>query len=266
MLPRSMALWQCSIYVAGKGWPGSDRTTADCRALGWQGGHTPLLSTDLRGGRRGEEPAPALPWQGPDPPHLDVDVEIEEVVARAEEGAVHRDSLARVAGDGDPDQVVATDNAVGRVELDPAGGRQVDLRPGVGGAGTLDVRALAVQRRVVEVAGGEAGTEAQATRRLHEQERQVAAGAAAPREGLGRRPGAVLVPGLVGELAPDGPRHRGQEVERPHARVRELAGPGRDGPVLVGVVALAAGAEVDQVVGAVVERVGLGREVDQVVR
>src|ERR1700757_4650224 len=40
-----------------------------------------------------------------------------------------RNSLSWVSSDGDSDQVVAADDAVGRIELDPAGARQINLAP-----------------------------------------------------------------------------------------------------------------------------------------
>ena len=65
---------------------------------------------------------------------LDLDRHASEVAGRAVVAAARAASPAGGAGDGDADQVAVADDAVGRVELDPAGAGQVDLRPGVGRA------------------------------------------------------------------------------------------------------------------------------------
>ena len=49
-------------------------------------------------------------------------------------GAVQGDGLARIARDRDANEVAVADDAVGRIELDPAGARQIDLHPGMGRA------------------------------------------------------------------------------------------------------------------------------------
>src|SRR6266850_4311342 len=56
---------------------------------------------------------------------LDLDGHAERVGGKAGPGAGDRDRLTGVAGDGDPDQIVIADDAVGRIELDPARTRQV---------------------------------------------------------------------------------------------------------------------------------------------
>ena len=44
---------------------------------------------------------------------------------------MQRHRLARVARHRDTDEVAGADNAVGGIELDPAGARQIDLNPGM---------------------------------------------------------------------------------------------------------------------------------------
>src|SRR6266404_4230367 len=64
--------------------------------------------------------------------NLDLDGHAERVGGKTGPGAGDRDRLTGVPGDRDPDQTVIADDAVGRVELGPAGARQVDLQPGMG--------------------------------------------------------------------------------------------------------------------------------------
>jgi hypothetical protein len=42
--------------------------------------------------------------------------------------------LAWIPRDSDADQVAVSNNAIGRIELYPAGARQIDLAPSMGGA------------------------------------------------------------------------------------------------------------------------------------
>src|SRR5450759_3842838 len=65
---------------------------------------------------------------------VDADLHADEGVGGTEIGAVQRDRLAWIARHRHPDEVAGADDAVGGIELDPAGARQVDLHPGVGRA------------------------------------------------------------------------------------------------------------------------------------
>ena len=86
---------------------------------------------------------------------------------------------------------LAAEQAGGRVHADPAGARQIDLGPGVQ-VGEILVRALRPFERIDvglqldEIAGDEAGGEAEPAQDLHEQPRRVAAGAGAQRQRLVR--------------------------------------------------------------------------------
>ena len=66
----------------------------------------------------------------------DVDVNLHAGigVGRSEVSAVQRDRLARIARHRHADEISRSDDAVGRIELDPAGARQIDLYPGMGEA------------------------------------------------------------------------------------------------------------------------------------
>src|SRR5262249_31689343 len=63
---------------------------------------------------------------------LDLDRHAEMIGRKTGPRARHRHRLARITRDSDADQVVIADDAVGRIELDPAGARQVNLEPGMG--------------------------------------------------------------------------------------------------------------------------------------
>src|SRR4030088_1544970 len=64
----------------------------------------------------------------------DADVHAHICIGRTEIGAVQRDGLTRIARHRHPNEVAGADDAVGGIELDPAGARQIDLYPGVGRA------------------------------------------------------------------------------------------------------------------------------------
>jgi len=61
---------------------------------------------------------------------------------------VQRNGLARIARHRNPHQVAGADDAVGGIELDPAGARQIDLDPGMGrAAADIALRAVAGMNR-----------------------------------------------------------------------------------------------------------------------
>src|SRR3978361_1998027 len=64
--------------------------------------------------------------------HVDAHVHADKGVGRTEIGAVQRDSLTRIARHRNTHQVAGADDAVGGIELDPAGARQKDLDPSMG--------------------------------------------------------------------------------------------------------------------------------------
>ena len=57
--------------------------------------------------------------------------------------AGERHGLRRIARDRNPDQVAIADDAVGRIEFDPARARQIDLAPCVGCTAADMLRAVA---------------------------------------------------------------------------------------------------------------------------
>src|SRR4051794_23567780 len=75
--------------------------------------------------------------------HIHLHLHPELVVGAAGIGAGERHRLAGIARDRDADEIAVADDAVGGIELHPAGARQIDLAPGVGRAAADIVRALA---------------------------------------------------------------------------------------------------------------------------
>src|ERR1700676_625444 len=76
--------------------------------------------------------------------NIDADLHADEGDGRTEIGAVQRDRLARIARHRHAHEVAGADDAVGGIELDPAGARQIDLDPGMGrAAADKTVRAIA---------------------------------------------------------------------------------------------------------------------------
>src|ERR1700738_5552695 len=65
---------------------------------------------------------------------VDADLHADIRIGRTEIGAVQRDGLTRIARHRHPNEILGADDAVGGIELDPAGTRQVGLNPGVGRA------------------------------------------------------------------------------------------------------------------------------------
>src|SRR5262245_3123207 len=96
---------------------------------------------------------------------LDLDGHAERIGRKPGPGAGDRHRLTRVAGDRDADQAVVADDAVGRIELDPAGTRQVNLEPGVGRI-AADTRAASALGDM-EVAADKPGGEGERAHRLH---------------------------------------------------------------------------------------------------
>src|SRR5215469_11340879 len=99
-------------------------------------------------GSRGGFRRPSCAAGGSD---YDLDRHAEMVGGKAGPGAGDRHSLARVPGDRHADQIVIADDAVGWIEFDPAGPRQINLDPGMGGA-AADLLAAPVFG-TIEIAG-----------------------------------------------------------------------------------------------------------------
>ena len=118
------------------------------------------------------------------------DLHVEGEVDLGEAGdAGDRGGVAVVGGGGERDVALAGEEAGGGVEADPAGAGQVDLGPGVQVGEVVVGAGRAVERDEVgleldQVAGDEAGGEAEVAQGLDEEPGGVAAGAGAALEGL----------------------------------------------------------------------------------
>ncbi len=120
---------------------------------------------------------------------------------------------------GQRDVALAAEQARGRVEPDPAGPRQVDLRPGVQ-VGEVRLGALrpldrgGVGHELDQVAGGEACREAEAAQDLHHQPGRVAAGPGLQGQGLCGALHARLHAHAVGDRVRNRPVQRHEEQHR----------------------------------------------------
>src|SRR5262249_15316506 len=105
--------------------------------------------------------------------HADINLHALEGRCSADEGPGYRHRLRRIAGGCDTNEVVGGYKAVGRIELDPPGARQIDFRPGMGSAAAG--LCAAIVRCIVEITGDEAGAEAEAAHRLDQKKREIPA-------------------------------------------------------------------------------------------
>src|SRR6266481_2414020 len=153
---------------------------------------------------------------------IDVHLHADEGVGRPEIGAMQRDRLARIAGDCDANEVAGTDDAVGRIELDPTVARQIDLHPGMGRA-AADMAIAIVGHE--QIAGDEARGDAETPQCLDHEQRIVAAGAGSGLQRIERMLCALLVALAVNEGIADAMGHAAENFERRGRRVRieELA-------------------------------------------
>ena len=156
---------------------------------------------------------------------VDADLHADEGVGRAEIGAVQRDRLARIARHRHTDEVAGADDAVGRIELDPARARQIDLHPGMRrAAADIAMRAVAGNE---EIAGDETRGDAEPPQRLDHEQRIVAAGAGPGLQRIERMLGALLVALAIGEGFADAMGHAAENVEgrRRPVGVEEIPAP-----------------------------------------
>src|SRR6202790_1777373 len=129
--------------------------------------------------------------------NIDADLHADEGDGRTEIGAGQRDRLARIARARHAYEVAGADDAVGGIELDPAGARQIDLDPGVGRT-AADMTMGAVGRDG-DVSRYEARGDAEPPQRLDHEQRVVAAGTGFGLQRIERVLGALLMPLPIGE-------------------------------------------------------------------
>src|SRR5262249_39215958 len=143
--------------------------------------------------------------------NLDIDLHLAEGVGHAEIDPMQRDRLTRIARHRDADQVAAADDAVGRIELDPARARQVDLHPGVSRSAPAMSREAIVRR--AQVTRDKPRSNAEPPQRLDHQERVVTTGAGARLQRVERMLRALLMTLAIGEVLTDAMSHRREDVE-----------------------------------------------------
>ena len=64
--------------------------------------------------------------------HTHHDGHLEEIIGGPKIRPRKRNGLARIARHGHTNEIAISDNGIGRIQLHPAGARQVDLAPSVG--------------------------------------------------------------------------------------------------------------------------------------
>ena len=106
--------------------------------------------------------------------YVDRDLHAQFIAGSAEKGAGQGRRLRGIARDRDADEILAADQPVGGVELDPARAGQEDLTPGVRRP-AAQANGLVVVLRDVDIAGDETGGDAKRARSLDHQDREVAA-------------------------------------------------------------------------------------------
>src|ERR1700747_1383600 len=141
--------------------------------------------------------------------HLPLYGHTERIRRKAGPGAGDRHRLPRIAGHGYTDQIVVADNAVRGVELDPAGSRQVNAQPSMGGA-AADPPALVD----IKIAGYEMRGEPERAHGFHHQHGEIAAAAAAQPQGPDRVLDAAFLAPDICQVLPDCMGHRGEQFRR----------------------------------------------------
>src|ERR1700730_4744252 len=129
----------------------------------------------------------------------------------SDEAAPERQGLPGVPSHRDANEIAVADDAVGRIEIDPSGTRQVDLQPGMGRATAKRVRRLDIRHE--DIAADEARGEAKRPNSLDHEQGEVATGAAAAPQGFARRLHAWFGAAPIGELLADADRHRTQQAD-----------------------------------------------------
>ena len=165
--------------------------------------------------------------------------------------------MRRLARDAHADQVVTADDAVGGVELPPAGTRQIHLHPGMGGAAAQTYGPRAAHE---QIAGDETRGEPQAAYRLHHQQGEITARSAAQPQRRERLLDAHLFAPDIGEIGADGPGDARQQVCGANLRrtADERRRPAGQFALRVGVVPLDRALQIRHVLLIVGERIKLG--------
>jgi hypothetical protein len=173
------------------------------------------------------------------------------------EGAVERDRVVRIGHDCNGDKASFADATTRGVEIDPAGARQIDLRPGMGRPASGAARGLGrIVERDREIAGRKSRGETERTRPLDHQHGKIAAAAVSKPERLYRLLDSLGFPPSVEEAMVDASGEPGEKLEsadRP-TRGQELMSPAANLVFPIGLTAFDAVSEVGHLVSAVVDR------------
>src|SRR5467141_3056686 len=159
--------------------------------------------------------------------NVDADLHADEGIGRTKISAVQRYRLARIARHRHTNEIAGTDDAVGGIELDPAGARQIDLNPGVGRtAPDIAMRTIAWNE---QIARHEARGDAEPSQRLDHEQRVVTAGSGPGLQRIQRMLGAVLMPLAVGEGLADTVGHAAENIKsrRRSFRIEKIQRPRR---------------------------------------
>ena len=163
---------------------------------------------------------------------------------------------------GQRDVALSRKQSRGRVEADPAGARQIDLRPGVQVGEVLGERVgrTDVRRQLHEIARHEPCCQPELAQHRDQQPRRVPAGSEPQPQRLLRALDACLETDGVGDVVTDCPVERYQEVDDRYARTGMLRRPPADRGVgdrpQIGL-------EVVSERGVIAEREGLGTRLDE---
>ena len=158
--------------------------------------------------------------------HFDRNSHAQFVAWIAEICAGERRRLGGIARHRDTDKVLAADQPIGWIKFDPSGARQINLAPRMRRPSAQTDR-LAVVARDIHIPRDKTRSDSERARRLHHQDREVAAGAAPPLQRMARRLYAWRLAPLVGEPFLDriGQSHQQMAGQRRRPRRHELAHP-----------------------------------------
>src|SRR5258708_6332084 len=138
------------------------------------------------------------------------------MLAAPEDDAAHRTDVAVVAPPGEDDMLLADDEVVGRVDVDPAYSGAIDRGPGMRGVGAGEARPS--RRRVcADVAADITSGEAERAQRRDFGMGEILADAALRLDDLGEQCRQLGPLRAEGELAVDAPRMGKHRLARRHA-------------------------------------------------
>src|SRR3984957_3739038 len=198
-------------------------------------------------------PAPIVLWSLFD--HADRDIHGQEGRGLPDESTPQRQNVCVIPSHRDSDQIAIADNAIGWIEIDPAGAWKVDLQPGVGGAAAAGTRFIRAGNE--NVSADEASGQTQGTRRFHHKNSEVPATSAACPQGFRGVLHAFRAASGVNEVLLDGQGHGAQQTHGAGGsrRTQELFDPLRR--VLAWIVVLQRSSQVGKLIGRIAERITL---------